>query len=169
MKCFLFFLLTTMTSFIVHAQDSTELIRRNGFKTIHLGTSVDSVKGAMFKKEIKEKDEFPARLYKVDNDELKMIGEVRVKEIHIKTYQNLIYEINVTTEKDERVIRALEKSFGKAKYVLRDLSWNWGASPLSLRFVSHKGYLDLTYRSHPVVEKMYADKGKKLDAIAEGF
>jgi hypothetical protein len=166
---YLFFWVLTMTTFMAQGQDTTELIRRNGFKTIHLGTLMDSVKGASFKKEIKERDEFPARLFVVNNDQLKMIGEVRVKEILLKTYQDLIYEIVVTTDKDDRVMRALEKSFGKAKYILRDLSWNWGTSRLSLRFVSHKNYLELTYRSHPVIQKMYADKGKKIDAIAEGF
>jgi hypothetical protein len=152
-----------------HAQDADELNRRNGFKTIKLANPIDSVKGAIFKKEFKERDEFPAKLYEVASEEYKTIGDVNVKEIQLMTYKNLIYKIVVWTEKDPRVMKALEKSFGKSAYVVRTSSYNWVAEKLSLTFRAHRNSLELIYRSYPVIRKMQEDKGRKVDEIAEDF
>src|SRR5258706_367511 len=102
---------------LLHAQNVAELDRRNGFKSIKLGSSIDSVKGAVLKKAFLEKEEFLARLYETESAEYKNIGEVTVDKVQLMTYKNLIYKIVVTTEKDPRLMRALEKSFGKAVYV----------------------------------------------------
>ena len=168
MKFFLLFSL--LTGFlIVNAQDAAELNRRNGFKGIKLGSSIDSVKGIVFKKEFKEKDEFPAKLYDVRNENYKTIGEVTVKEIQLMTYQDRIYKIVVTTEKDPRVMRALEMSYGKSTYSIRTGSYHWNAVDLSLTFHAFKNSLELTYRSRPVLRKMQEDKGKKVTEISEDF
>jgi hypothetical protein len=151
------------------AQDKSELNRRNGFKSIKLASPIDSVKGAVLKKEFMEKDEFPARLYETSAPEYMTVGEVDVREIKLLTYQNLIYKIIVNTDKDARVMRALEKSFGKATYVVRTTSYNWTADQLSLTFQAHKNSIELVYRSYPVLRKMMEDKGKKVDRIAEDF
>jgi len=60
-------LLLVLFSFQGQAQDKAELVRRNGFKDLKLGSPIDSVKGAEFKKDIKEKNEFPAKLYTVES------------------------------------------------------------------------------------------------------
>ena len=111
----LFFLIT----FNASAQDTNELARRNGFKDIKLGSPVDSVKGAQFQKDFKELKEFEAKLYEVRNPAYEKIGEADVKGVELKTYKGLIYEIIVTTPKDPRIMRGLEKSFGKATYNVR--------------------------------------------------
>ena len=95
----------------LYAQDVTELERRNGFKEIKLGSSIDSVKDATFKKDITERKEFPAKIYETDHPDYMVIGDVPVKEISLKVYNGLIYEIDVTTPKDPKVMRGLEKSF----------------------------------------------------------
>lgn len=151
------------------AQDADELNRRNGFKSIKLASSIDSVKGATLKKEFLEKGEFEAKLYSAKHDEYKTIGEVEVKDIELMTYSGLIYKIIVSTAKDPRVMKALEKSYGKATYVVRTTSYNWKAEKLSLTFRAHKNRIELIYRSYPVMRKMLEDKGKKIDAIAEDF
>ena len=153
----------------IHAQDVAELTRRNGFKTIKLGNPIDSVKGAVLKKEFLEREEFLARLYETQHAEYKTIGEVAVQDIQLMTYKNLIYKIVVTTDKDPRVMRALEKSFGKAVYVVRTTSYSWKAETLSLTFLAHKNDIELTYRCYPVYKMMMEDKGKKVDVIAEDF
>ncbi len=66
-------------------------------------------------------------------------------------------------------MRALEKSFGKAVYVLRTTSYSWKAETLSLTFLAHKNDIELTYRSYPVYKMMLEDKGKKVDEMAEDF
>jgi hypothetical protein len=152
------------------AQDTTELSRRNGFKDIKLGNHIDSVKGTSFKKDIKEKNEFPTKLYTVDNSEYKSIGEVKVKKLELKTYKDLIYEIDVTTEKDTRLMKGMVKSFGEPKYIIVSDTYNWVSEILSLTFKNHsKNEIRLTYRCYPVLKMMRVDKGKKVDDIAEDF
>jgi len=159
-----------ISSFNIFSQDSAELARRNGFKSIKLGYPVDSVKGTEFKKDIKEKNEFDAKLYEVSHPEYSSIGEVKVREIELKTYKNLVYQIDVITNKDTRLMKGLVKSFGEPKYILTTDTYNWLAENLSLTFKNHsKNEIKLTYRCYPVLKMMLADKNKKVDDIAEDF
>ena len=151
-------------------QDLAELDRRKGFKDIKLGSRVDSLKGAEFKKDALEKNEFPVKLYGVENEAYKNIGEVKVKKIEVKAYKDAIYEIVVITQKDTRLMKGMQKSFGKPIYILPTDSYNWKTDSLSLTFKDHtRNELRLTYRYYPVLKQMQIDKGKKIDAIAEDF
>lgn len=151
-------------------QDLAELDRRKGFKDIKLGTRVDSLNGATFKKDTKEKNEFPVKLYEVENDEYMSIGEVKVKKVEVKAYKDAIYEIVVITTKDTRLMKGMQKSFGKPLYILPTDTYNWKTDSLSLSFKDHsKNELRLTYRWYPVLKQMQIDKGKKIDEIAEDF
>lgn len=166
---FLSFLLTHSVA-VSFAQDLAELDRRNGFKDIKLGTHIDSIKGSEFKKEVKEKNEFPAKLYEVENPGYKNIGEVKVKKVELKTYKDLIYEIVVITEKDTRLMKGMVKSFGEPKYILTTDSYNWLTENLSLTFNDHsRNEIRLRYRSYPILKMMQVDKGKKIEDIAEDF
>lgn len=159
-----------LLSYATSAQDLAELDRRNGFKDLKLGTPIDSVKGATFRKDIKEKNEFPAKLYELENDDYKTIGEVNVKKIELKTYKNYVYEIVVITSKDTRLMKGMQKSFGKPTYILVTDTYNWKTDNLSLTFKDHsKNELRLTYRCYPILKMMLADKGKKIDDIAADF
>jgi hypothetical protein len=161
----LLFLIITLSS---NAQ--SELARRNGFKDIKLGDLVDSVKGAVFKKDFIELKEFPAKLYEVEHTNYQKIGSVEVKHIELKTYKGLIYEIKVSTAKDPQVMKALEKSYGKAIYSIRSEHFYWRApDTLSLVYKGHKHKIELIYRSMPVRKIMYEDKGKKVEEVAEDF
>ena len=152
------------------AQDLTELEKRNGFKDIKLGILVDSIQGAKLKKEFKEKDEFPAQLFTVENPAYEKIGEVPVKSVELKTYKNLIYEIKVVVDKDVRVMKALESLYGKSEYDIKTEIYFWKTQTLILKFGSHgKHHLELTYTSFPIHKMMKDDKGKKVDDIAEDF
>ena len=162
--------LLLFVSLSAFAQDTDELARRNGFKDIKLGNHIDSVKGTSFKKDGKEKNEFPIKLYTVDNPTYKNIGEVNVKKIELKTYKDFIYEIDVTTEKDTRLMKGMLKSFGEPKYIIVTDTYNWLAENLSLTFKNHsKKEILLTYRCYPILKMMLIDKGKKVDDIAEDF
>ena len=152
------------------AQENSELAKRNGFKDIILGMPVDSVVGSKFKKDILEKNEFPAALYEVDNPNYKNIGEVKVKKLELKSYKGLVYQIDVITHKDTRLMKGMERLYGKPKYILPTDSYNWTADSLSLTFKDHsKKEIKLTYRSYPVLKMMRVDKGKKIDDIADDF
>ncbi len=164
----LIFFLSTIG--ILSAQDIAELERRNGFKTLKLGTLIDSIKGAEFKKDVKEKNEFPAKLYEVENEEYASIGEVKVKSVEVKTYKDVVYEIVVITNKDTRLMKGMMKSFGQPKYNLVTDTYNWAGQTLGLTFNGQsRNEIKLTYRYYPALKQMYVDKGKKIDDIAEDF
>jgi hypothetical protein len=147
----------------------TEIDKRNGFKDIKLATPVDSIKGAKFKKDFKEK-EHPAKVFTIEHPDYSTIGEVKIDRIEVKTYKNLIYEILVITEKDERLMKGMEKALGKPDYNVRDESYNWVGKKASLKFKAHsKSQLELLYNSHVMHTMMRNDKDKKIDAIADDF
>jgi hypothetical protein len=166
----LFFLLFLFFVSVNQGSAQSELARRNGFKDIKLGGNVDSVPGAQFKKDIIEGKEFQAKLYEVVHKDYEKIGTVAVRHIELKSYNGLIYQINVFTEKDPQVMKALEKAYGKATYSIREERFYWRApDTLSLIYKGHKNKLELIYRSVPVRKIMFADKGKKVEQAAEDF
>ena len=163
-----FLVLTTVI--ISFSQNIDELEKRNGFKDIKLGMVVDSLKGIKLKKEFKERDEFPAKLYSVEGEAYASIGETKVNKIDVKAYKDLIYEINVITNKDPRLMKALESIYGKADYDLKRETYFWKSEKLVLKFRSHsKSQLELVYISYPVLKQMKADKDQKIDDIADGL
>jgi len=165
------FLLVFLTAAIaVLCQDINELEKRNGFKDIKLGMVIDSLKGSKLKKEFKEKDEFPAKLYAVEHEDYAKIGEAKVIKVEIKAYKDLVYEINVVTTKDPRLMKALESIYGKADYDLKRETYFWKSDNLILKFRSHsKNQLELVYISFPVLKLMKEDKDQKIDDIADGL
>lgn len=167
----LFLLLISAVISRAQNQNVDELIKRNGYKGIRLGSPVDSIKGSEFKKDFIEFKEFPAKLYEINNEEFMTVGEAKVKEIEVKVYNGLIYEIIVTAPKDPRIMRALEKLYGKPVYSHRSESYYWRAvDQLSLVYKGHSSReIKLYYKSYPMIKMMYADKKKKLEEIAEDF
>jgi hypothetical protein len=167
----IYFTLALISFFSARGQDVAELVRRNGFKDIKLGSAVDSIRGAIFEKDFIEMKEFEAKKYEVKNPNYEKIGEADVKGIELKTYKGLIYEIIVTTPKDPRIMRGLEKSYGKATYNIRTETYNWHVpKQISLIYKGeNKKEVTLTYRSYPMVKLMYADKKKKIEEIADDF
>ena len=164
------FILLVASNTLSFGQDLAELDRRNGFKDIKLGTRIDSLKGAEFKKEALEKNQFPVKLYKVEGKGYESIGEVKVKRVEVKAYKDEIYEIIVITQKDTRLMKGMSKSFGNPIYIIPTDTYNWKTERLSLTFKDHsKNELRLTYRFYPILKKMQIDKGKKIDEIAEDF
>jgi hypothetical protein len=154
----------------VKAQNIAELERRNGFKDIKLGIVVDSIQGCKLKKEFKEKDEFPAKLFTVENAEYAKIGEVSVNKIELKTYKDHIYQIHIVTDKDPRLMKALESIYGKAEYDLKRETYFWKGKNLILKFRSHsKNQLEMIYTSFLILNQMKDDKGKKVQDIADDF
>lgn len=165
----LFFL--SLAAAALYAQDIDELERRNGFKDLKLGIPVDSVKGEIkLKKEIREQDEFPAKLYSVDNPDYEKIGEVQVSKVEIKTYKDLVYQIHVVTEKDPRLMKALESIYGAAAYDMKKETYFWKGPTLILKFRSYsRNQLEMIYSSYVVLNLMKDDKGKKVEDIADDF
>ncbi len=169
MKSIALFSLIILTNIPLWAQNIEELDRRNGFKTIKLGSSIDSVKEAVLKKDIIELKQFPAKLYETKHVDYKSIGEVAVKKIELKTYKGLIYEIDVFLAKDPRVMQGLEKSYGVATYSVRLHAYYWRAQNLSLVFKGDAKQIHLSYKSAPLIRMMHEDKNKKIEEVADEF
>jgi hypothetical protein len=170
MTIFRFFFLFVFISANSFCQDLTELEKRSGFKDIKLGFPIDSVRGFKLKKEFKERDEFPAKLYEVENDFYSKIGEINVEKVELKTYKDLIYEITVITDKDARLMKALESLYGKADYDMKNETYFWKTENLILKFKSEsKRTLQMQYISYGVHKMMRQDKDQKVDDIADDF
>jgi hypothetical protein len=165
------FLILLIAAFCTcEAQNLGELEKRNGFKDIKLGMIADSVKGVKLKKEFKERDEFPAKLFEVENPEYARIGEVNVNKVELKSYKDQIYQIHVVTDKDRRLMKALESIYGRPEYDLKGETYFWKSENLILTFRSFsKDQLEMIYTSYVVLQKMKDDKGKKVQDIADDF
>ncbi len=163
----LMFLAVTATA---QNTDSLEIDRKYGFKDIRLEIPIDSVPGRKFKNDFLEKGQFPAKLYQVSHPKYSSIGEVKVNKLELRSYQGLVYQIIVTTPKDPRLMKALESIYGKAEFHVYNSTYNWKGQRCRLTFGPHgKKALRLTYISWPMIKKMYVDKGKKVEEIAQDF
>jgi hypothetical protein len=164
-------LLTIVITFRVTAQDVSELERRNGFKDLKLGMAIDSVQGEKkFKREFKEHNEFLSKLYDFEDPAYNKIGEIPINRIELKTYKDLLYEIRVITDKDPRLMKALESIYGLAEYDMKKETYFWKGKALVLKFKSFsRNQLELIYTSYEVISLMKDDKGKKVQDIAEDF
>lgn len=152
------------------AQRNDELERRNGFKDLKLGMPVDSIAGVKFKKELKERGEFPASLFAVENPEYAKIGEVNVNSIELRAYKGSVYQINIVTDKDTRIMKALESIYGRPEYDLKGETYFWKSETLILKFRSFsKKELEMIYSSFLIFDKMKEDKEKKVQDIADDF
>jgi hypothetical protein len=170
MRLFTLILAITSTTLACFSQDITQLEKRNGFKDIKLGMIVDSLRGIKFKKEIKEKDEFPAKVYSVEHPDFANVGEVKIDHIEVKAYKDILYEISVVTSKDIRLMKALESLYGKADYDMKTEVYFWRTDNMVLKFKSHgRHHLELLYTSYVVHRMMKADKDHKVDDIANDF
>lgn len=159
-----------LISFVGSAQKIAELEKRNGFKDLKLGMAIDSVKGLKLRKEFKEKEEFDAKLYSVENPLYATIGEVKINDVELKTYKDQVYQIHVVTEKDPRLMKALESIYGIAEYDMKRETYFWKGQSMILKFRSFsRNQLEMIYTSFLVLNQMKEDKGKKVQDIADDF
>ena len=166
---FLLLLVTAMSA--ASAQDINELERRNGFKDLKLGMHIDSVKGVKnLRKEFREQDEFLAKLYSVEHPDYAKVGEIRVAKVDVKTYKDLVYQIHVVTDKDPRLMKALESVYGASDYDLKKETYFWKGRTLILKFRSFsRNQLEMIFTSYLILQTMKDDKGKKVEDIADDF
>lgn len=163
------FLFAIVFSVTLSYAQQTELDRRNGFKDIKLASPIDSVKGAIFKKDFKHIG-LPVKLYIIEHEDYSSIGEVKINQIEASTYKGLIYQLVVVTEKDTRLMKGMESALGKPVYNVRDESYNWAGENVGLKFRSHsRNQLSLDYTSMVVGKMMQEDKKQKVKDISNDF
>lgn len=167
----LFLLITTRSS----AQNTEALNERNGFKDIKLGSLIDSIPEAKLKKEFTiEGNVYPSALYevKVDGSPYAHIGDIEVHSITLKTYRQKIYEIDIITDKDPRLMEAMENVYGKTTWDKSKNRYFWKSDQLILMYSTYgkkDKELELLYKSFLVPKDMEKDKEKKIDNIADDF
>ena len=151
-------------------QSLEELDRRNGFKDIKLATDANSYEGLEFEKVIKGKDIENIEIFKRKNGAYSTIGEIKVTELEVRAYKGKIFEIKVVTEHNEKLIKALEKAFGEARYSMRSNIYYWRTEKLSLSWKSHsKGKTMMLYHSYVMRDLIRQDKKKEIADLAEDF
>jgi hypothetical protein len=163
--------IAALLTFSAFAQSAGELDNRGGYKTIRLLDPIDSVKGYKLKKEFTEKGNvYPSAIYEVNHPDYMTIGEIGVNTIEIETYNGKIYRIYVYTEKDERLMKAMENVLGKSTYNSRENLYFWSTERILLTFQSHgKKELKLVYRSNVIPKLMKEDREKKVETISSDF
>ena len=113
---------------------------------------------------------YPAKLFEIEHEDYAKIGEVKIHKVELKTYKDLIYEINIIADKDARLMKALESLYGKSDYDMKNETYFWKTDSLILKFKSEgKQRLQMLYVSYGVHNMMKADKEKKVDDIANDF
>ena len=151
-----------------YGQNSHELDKRNGFKDIKLLANVSTYPGLEFSKEIKEKPEHAIYINKKGNYE--NIGEVKISKLIIYTYRNLIYEIEVITDKNEKLYRSLEKAYGKIKYSVGSQVSYWEGNNVRLNYRSESAKrIKLSYHAKGINKIIATDKKKAVDSLATEF
>jgi hypothetical protein len=76
----------------------------------------------------------------------------------------------VYTEKDERLMKAMENVLGKSTYNSRENLYFWSTERILLTFQSHgKKELKLVYRSNVIPKLMKEDREKKVETISSDF
>lgn len=113
---------------------------------------------------------YPSQTYVVDHPDYASIGDVKVRSVELGAYRNLIETITLITEKDPRLMRALENLFGAATYDARNNRYFWRGESIILTYQSHaKKDLLLEYRSLLIPHMMSEDRRGKIDKIADDF
>ena len=95
-----------------NSQNIDKLKSNNGFRTIKLGSDIRNYKNLILvfnKGDIKR---YSLDLYKSPN--FQKIGHIPIKELELKTFQNNIYSIDITTSGDFSLIGMLTDTFGEA-------------------------------------------------------
>jgi hypothetical protein len=151
-----------------YPQNGEELDKRNGFKDIKLLSDVNAYTGLEFSKSIKHKPEHS--IYRPKKGSYEMIGEVEIKKLTVYTYRNLIYQIEVTTNKNEKLYRSYEKAFGKINSSIASKNSYWEGKKVRLNYeVEGAKKVKLTYLSKEINRIIALDKKKAVDSLSTEF
>ncbi len=150
------------------AQNGEELDRRNGFKNIKLLTDINDSPGLEFSREIKDKPDYA--IYKPKKGQYDKIGDIDIKKLDVYVYRKLIYQIDITTEKSEKLFKSLEKAFGKINTSMVSKNAFWEGMKVRLNY-SVEGYnkMILRYRSKEIDEIIARDNKKAIDSLSTEF
>ena len=167
MRIILLFILIGTCTFSF-GQTADELDLRNGFKDIKLLSDINSYPGLEYYKADKEKEFHATYLPKKGSYDL--IGEVEIKKLTVFTYKSQIYQIEVITDKNEKLFRSYEKAYGKIKYSMGSQVSYWEGRKVRLNYESENSKRSkLTYLSKEIGKIIALDKKKAVDSLSTEF
>ena len=163
-------ILVLLATLNLQAQDLQQLEERYGFKDIKLETHINNYPNLEpGKLHHSEKQEGIAAFQAIKGAYGK-IGEIKVHEVHVLTYDSMIYEITVITEKNANLYKGLEKAFGKPQNKIGYGSYTWKTDNLSLTFRSHsKSKLELRYHAFAFKRWLKEEKEGKIEQVSSDF
>lgn len=152
----------------VSGQSEAELDKRNGFKDIKLLSDVTKYEGLAFSKPLKNNPGHT--IYKKVKGYYETIGDIEVYNLVVYAYKNQIYQINVTTKKEEKLFRSLEKAFGKVNTSLVTPNPYWEGENVKLIYiVAGAKKLTLSYQSKKIKQIIANDKKKDVENLSTDF
>lgn len=164
----IFTLIIISFSTTIYGQNGQELDKRNGFKDIKLLTDVRSYPGLSYSKDLKYKPDHA--VYVAKKGSYESIGEVKIFKLTVYSYRNQIYKIGVVTEKNEKLFRSLERSFGKINTSIATRHAYWSGDKVRLNYdVENAKKIKLTYVSKEIKKIIAQDKKKAVDSLATEF
>ena len=150
------------------AQTVKELDKRNGFKDIKLLSDVTTYEGLEFSKPLKNNPGHS--IYKAVKGHYETIGDIEILDLVVYAYRNQVYQINVTTRKEEKLFRSLEKTFGKVHTTLVSPNPYWDGEDIKLIYiVDGAKKLTLSYQSKKIKHIIAMDKKKEVDDLTTEF
>lgn len=154
----------------VSGQSVAELDKRNGFKDIKMTNLITDYEGLEFKKKI-ESEIFPrAYQYTRRKGFYQTIGQIKIYELEVNTYDSSIYEIRIVTEKNPNLYKALKRNFGQPQYDYRGDKYYWKTENLRLSYDSHsKNKIEMVYFSYLMTNRLKEDKKQIVEDIADDF
>ncbi len=160
-------LISSLNSF---AQTQGELERKIGFKGIVLGSYITKHTELEYKKEHKDKNIPEAKIYHRKQHSYTDIGGIKILDLEVKVYRGTIYEIDIITEKDNKLAKSLKKAFGTPNYSVRSGTYNWGSPSVSLSMIGKgKSKIELIYRWSGIKGLVKKDHQVEIDEISGDF
>lgn len=163
----LFTLLILVGSISLYAQNN-ELDERNGFKNIKLLSKATDYPELKFDKQ--QAEEFKA-IYVSKPGYLESIGDIQIKDFKAYTYKDLIYQIEIITNKEPELFKGLEAAFGNAKFSVVGNEYVWQGTKVKLTYSSIKGGKKtiMTYSAPEIKDIIKQDEQAEIKQLSEDF
>ncbi|MCB0497957.1 MAG: hypothetical protein KDC79_17595 [Cyclobacteriaceae bacterium] len=163
----LYTLLLLVGSVSVFAQNN-ELDERNGFKNIKLLSKATDYLELKFDKP--QAEQYKA-IYVRKVGYMESIGEIQIKDLKVYTYKDLIYQIDVVTNKEPELFKGLEAAFGKAKFSVVGNEYFWQGNKVKLTFSSMKGgkKVIMSYSTPEIKDIIKQDEQAEIKQLSEDF
>ncbi|MGK7397903.1 MAG: hypothetical protein ACNS62_25245 [Candidatus Cyclobacteriaceae bacterium M3_2C_046] len=169
-KIILSLIITLSSISLGSSQDLSNLDQKYGFKDIKLMSNIRKYKGLEFKQEVDDEKVKTAQIYIPEKGAYNQIGNIKINELEVKAYNNLIFAIKVITEDDPNLYKGLVSLYGKPAYSVRSSNYYWSTDKTSLTFEAYKkNQLLLNFYAKEIEQVLKQEKKETVESIANDF